>query len=256
MARALRVTRLILMVATVALCLLLCWQAIDLYFTGNRPENFSAPGVRIEPVYSREIVASRLGSIAPALWGYLVLVVAGLTLQALAGEQPRLRPISQTENRLLSLRSRTAEIPPEALAEQRRRRITRILAGAVILACAVPCGIYLLNGKNFASLELESVVGQMLLHVAPWVALALIAAAVATVLNGKSMLREIEILKPAPRKAPEAAAPAVRKWTIPTLRVALYVTAVVFIVLGVLNGGLWDVLVKAVNICTECIGLG
>ena len=31
---------------------------------------------------------------------------------------------------------------------------------------------------------------------------------------------------------------------------------IVFIVLGVMNGGLRDVLVKAVNICTECIGLG
>ena len=28
------------------------------------------------------------------------------------------------------------------------------------------------------------------------------------------------------------------------------------LVAGVLNGGMRDVLVKAVNICTECIGLG
>ena len=36
----------------------------------------------------------------------------------------------------------------------------------------------------------------------------------------------------------------------------LMITAIVFIVLGVLNGGLYDVFVKAINICTECIGLG
>lgn len=40
------------------------------------------------------------------------------------------------------------------------------------------------------------------------------------------------------------------------LRAGLYAVAIVFIVLGVMNGGLQDVLVKAVNICTECIGLG
>ena len=40
------------------------------------------------------------------------------------------------------------------------------------------------------------------------------------------------------------------------LRLALYAAAAVLIVLGVLNGGLRDVLVKAANICTECIGLG
>jgi len=40
------------------------------------------------------------------------------------------------------------------------------------------------------------------------------------------------------------------------IRAMLYVLAIVFIVLGVMNGGLRDVLVKAINICTECIGLG
>lgn len=39
-------------------------------------------------------------------------------------------------------------------------------------------------------------------------------------------------------------------------RIAVFAVAALFIGLGILNGGLWDVLVKAVNICTECIGLG
>ena len=37
---------------------------------------------------------------------------------------------------------------------------------------------------------------------------------------------------------------------------ALFAAAVVLIVLGVVNGGAWDVLAKAVKICSECIGLG
>ncbi|MBQ7518910.1 MAG: hypothetical protein IJU12_01215 [Clostridia bacterium] len=40
------------------------------------------------------------------------------------------------------------------------------------------------------------------------------------------------------------------------LRLSLFVLALAFIVLGILNGGLHDVLVKAIQICTECIGLG
>ena len=39
------------------------------------------------------------------------------------------------------------------------------------------------------------------------------------------------------------------------LRGALYVAAAL-IVCGIANGGMRDVLVKAINICTECIGLG
>ena len=39
-------------------------------------------------------------------------------------------------------------------------------------------------------------------------------------------------------------------------QIALLVLAVLFIVLGILNGSMKDVLIKAINICTECIGLG
>ena len=40
------------------------------------------------------------------------------------------------------------------------------------------------------------------------------------------------------------------------LRAALYAVAALLLAMGILNGGLNDVFVKAANICTECIGLG
>ena len=40
------------------------------------------------------------------------------------------------------------------------------------------------------------------------------------------------------------------------LRTAVLALALVLIVLGILNGGLEDVLAKGAAICTECIGLG
>ena len=40
------------------------------------------------------------------------------------------------------------------------------------------------------------------------------------------------------------------------VRIALVGSAIVFIVAGVINGGMADVLNKAIKICTECIGLG
>lgn len=39
-------------------------------------------------------------------------------------------------------------------------------------------------------------------------------------------------------------------------RLVLLCLGILFIVAGVLNGGSRDVLIKAINICTECIGLG
>lgn len=40
------------------------------------------------------------------------------------------------------------------------------------------------------------------------------------------------------------------------LRRVLMAAAVLFIILGIVNGGMKDVLVKAIKICTECVGLG
>ncbi len=40
------------------------------------------------------------------------------------------------------------------------------------------------------------------------------------------------------------------------LRRILMAAAIVFIIMGILNGGMKDVLVKAIRVCTECIGLG
>lgn len=39
-------------------------------------------------------------------------------------------------------------------------------------------------------------------------------------------------------------------------RLTLLVLATTFIIIGIFNGGMADVLQKAINICTECIGLG
>ncbi|MBR2329934.1 MAG: thioredoxin [Clostridia bacterium] len=45
-------------------------------------------------------------------------------------------------------------------------------------------------------------------------------------------------------------------WFKRSIQIVLGVCAVVLIVIGIGNGGMADVLAKAVKICTQCIGLG
>ena len=40
------------------------------------------------------------------------------------------------------------------------------------------------------------------------------------------------------------------------VRFLILAVAIIFVAVGVFNGGMSDVLQKAVKICTECIGLG
>ena len=79
--------------------------------------------------------------------------------------------------------------------------------------------------------------GQLLLHTGPWIAVGFAAAAV----FGAEPVAETQ------GRTVRAAGAA---------RALLYAVAAAFIVLGAMNGGLRDVLVKAGNLCTECIGLG
>ena len=148
MQKTLKILQWIFTVATVAVVLLLCWQCLDIYLTGNLPENINA-GVYISPVYSAPIVAERLTRVSPLLAIYAVLAVVTIAAQIFWGK-------------------------PQRPAGKIRR-----------------CPISKTNGK----------------------------------VQGIA-------------------------------RIVILCLGVLFIILGVMNGGSRDVLVKAINICTECIGLG
>ena len=255
MSKALRALRIAAALSVAAICALLIWQAVDIYLTGNAPENFSAPGVRIEPVYSRSDTARRLGDLAPALWALLAVVAADLAVQAAAGERGKPRALVFPEDRLKKARAAAKELPGECRRLERTRRAAFAAAAFVCVTGALVAGAYLMDPGSFSSLELESVMGAMLIHVTPWAALALGSVAAALIVSGRCAQRELEILKPARATVAEGIK-VERRRARTYLRLGLYAAAVGLIALGVANGGLWDVLVKAINICTECIGLG
>lgn len=240
-------------VMTLLLAALLCWQCIDIYAVGNAPENLTADGVHVEQVYRADDVGARLMTLAIPAAAYVVLIALAAIVQRCAPKKPEASAMT-AENRLRLMKRRIAELPEAAKYEEALRRNIWLATAAVLLLCAVMAGLFLLNGDNFVSWDLEVVMGEMLVHVAPWAAVALLAVYIALRACDKSCLREAEALKglPAGKPAPLQEKP----FPASVLRADLYAAAIVFIVLGAMNGGLRDVLVKAINICTECIGLG
>ena len=165
------------------------------------------------------------------------------------------------ENRLRLVKARRQDLPPEALKEEKQRRVICVAAGAAIFACSIPACTYLLNRSSFASPDLEQVMGQMVLHLMPPVVCAFAAAFLASLLRKRSMERECAILRDLPAGTavpvlPEKAGQAGHSPLLSIFHITLLLLGVLFIVLGVMNGGMRDVLVKAIQICTECIGLG
>ncbi len=232
---------------------LLCWQCIDIYVVGNSPANLDENGVHIAQVYTAEDVGDRLRALAVPF--AVCAVLAAVT--AIVGRsvpQEKERHALTAENRLRLMKKRVDVLPAAAQQEEMLRRNTWLATAAVLLVCAGLSIAYLLNRVNFASWDLESVIGAMLLHVGPWVVLGLVAVYAALRVCDQSMLRECEALKGVPAAGMQPAKS--EAFPVEVLRIDLYAAAIVFIVLGVMNGGLYDVLVKAIMICTECIGLG
>ena len=247
-----------LVALTLALCVALCASAIAIYAGGLAAR--AETGRSTLPIYTREGVGSALLRVSPiaALW--LAAVAATLALRRGENARKPARPAGMEALRLLSAR---VEKPPfAALRERRLRRIYMAVTGGLLCALTVCALVYLLDHAHFTSWDLEQVTGDMLRAVAPLAALGFAALCLCAHLNDRSRAREIGALRQTLRANPAAgrvyvpykgaADTRARVW----LRAALYAVAIALVIAGVLNGGMNDVLIKAINICTECIGLG
>ncbi len=244
--------------------------------------------------FSREIVRARLEGLAwaGALW--LALLAATLLLKHLNRKENPLRTSAETrlsadENRSWALAGKhgqqmavrfSAEAVPEEVrlrlllmraektdamrAEERRRRMARGACAGICAGCAAMVARYLANPAHFASRELEPVIGRMLWHIAPWIFVGFACAILCECVCGRSFRREIELAARSPERASfknaqtDSGASREKRARLAktAARAAMFALAVGLLALGAANGGMRDVLVKAINICTECIGLG
>lgn len=244
--------------------------------------------------FSREIVRARLEGLAwaGALW--LALLAATLLLKHINRKENPLRTSAETrlsadENRSWALVGKhgqqtaarfSAEAVPEEVrlrlrlmraektdamrGEERGRRMARGACAGICAGCAAMVARYLANPAHFASRELEPVIGRMLWHIAPWIFVGFACAILCECVRGRSFRREIELAARLPERASfknaqtDSGASREKRARLAktAARAAMFALAVALLALGAANGGMRDVLVKAINICTECIGLG
>ena len=125
---------------------------------------------------------------------------------------------------------------------------------AAVLAAGSVC-IYLEGSAKKSENPLESIytaenAGGALAAAAPFFLAALCLLIVCLVLGVKDPKAE----KPEAVNGPVKPKPALKHSGL--IRTAVAAAAALLIIAGILNGSAWDMLVKAITICTECIGLG
>ncbi len=265
-------------VLCVLVFLLLSLAAVRIYCEGAR---LREAGDYLTWVYTREKAAEKFGPISPLFFGAIGFMIAGFVLGM---KDDRLdKPVPDAEV-MRNLYSRKVPVPtPQMSAERVKQKKLRIIGIIMAIVCAVPVLLYMANPNHFdgsSPKQVEEAFLTMLLHILPWIAIAFGCLCVTESLREKSIDREAGIAKDAMKAqsreradaedtmkaqsrervdAEDAAAPLLKKENhraVNVVRVVVFVTALILIIHGINNGSMQDVLVKATNICTECIGLG
>lgn len=229
------------------ICLMVA--CVRIYLSGDEP-------------FSREAVAAAFSSIQIPVYLCLAAVAGGLLWKLIAPlpaeKAVPVRQLSVVRDRLLEkadLNTCDSACRDGILTEQKRRtRHARICAAVLTIAAAVFLS-YALDGSHFHTSEINTSMIRAMCVLLPCLIVSFAACICTAADQKKSLQREIELLKQCP-KLPAAKPETAKTDHTAKLRCALLLVALGLAVFGFLSGGTADVLTKAVNICTECIGLG
>lgn len=252
-----------LSVFTAAIGILFLAEVADIYFSIG--------------TFTRAEVGRRLLQhvLAPfILW--VIAVIAGFVLSVVMPVNAKRK---NKPNALKSLARLKKRLPNgEELTDEQKKDFARVrkfelvrvilwsVSAAMCLAAAIACAVYVFDKTNFSSTDYNSHILAMAKFALPFVIVSFACCIGTAVYEGVSAKYELPLVKklvavggtPAEKRecAVLTAVEKREKWIVLGARIAVLVLAVVFIILGSLNGGVGDVFRKAIKICTECIGLG
>ena len=236
----------ILSVVTVIAGICLIVQCLDIYRSGP---------------YSRDVVATHFAPIAVPVYLCLALVVGGFILKFALPQESKTAKGRQSAMMLrnLHLRRDLAQGKQETIAavctQQRLRRRDTVISFLLLIVGSIIFLIYGCNPANFGNDITASMISAMWVLL-PCLGIPFLWAVIAAYRGKVSIDREIELMKEVPAGTPSPIQGDRHAKFIRVLQTVCVVVGLVILVGGFIAGGTADVLTKAINICTECIGLG
>ncbi len=212
--------------------------------------------------FTRAAVSQAFRPISWLIYLSLAATLASIVL-SLVARAPEEKPKALRQTRLLLSKARAkadlagceAEVKAQILAQRKsQKRLTAIKYGVTAL-CGLVFLVYALNGSHFSNTDINGSMVRAMKVAIPCLAIALDAVLLADARLAASWEAEMALLKQAPKQKAGESSPAPKKnygW----LRYAALGAAIALLAFGYFTGGTVDVLTKAVNICTECVGLG
>ena len=251
--RLMRIYRIVFSVVIVIAGLCLIAGCINIYNLGDHP-------------FSREVVAETFSGIAIPVYLCLGLTIISFVLEAVLPSQSKKPAMRQAYRSILERLYLTRDINQcdeglrnQILALRKNRKLHSIIRTIVLILSSIAFLIYALNGSNFHSTEINSSMVRAMWIMIPCLAVSFGYALFATYNNEKKLQKEIELVKQI--STTETASTSEEKTSYynrkeQVLRYSLLGIGLFCFIYGYVSGGTVDVLAKAINICTECIGLG
>jgi hypothetical protein len=217
-------------------------------------------------IYTRQIVGESFAGITIPVYSCLVLVMGGMVLDlALPIEKKKLKPeknlplILQRLQEKTDLEACSSTVRSQLKKHSQLRKNGVISCGILLVGSFALFLIYACNPAHWDTNSTPSMVAAMG-KMFSCLAVPFLVTVVVSYLCRKSMEREIELMRQAaaehPRKAKKEVPKAHSNRIAAIARIAILAAGILLVVLGACNEGTADILTKAVNICTECVGLG
>ena len=231
------------------LCLI--YGVLTIYNSGNQP-------------FSRESVAATFSTIAFPVYLTLVMAIISFVWELASPSEKETMQKAKDYPALLAKLYEKKDFSngESALQEEikglwKNRNMHIIIRTVVLIGCSAIFLFYALNSANFHQSEINSSMVNAMKVLVPCSLVSFVYALFVAVHNEKSIQKEMELVKklPASQITVEDEIISEEKCISP-YRNAILVASIILIVYGFLCGGTVDVLAKAINICTECIGLG
>lgn len=233
-------------VQTIIMGIFFIIQVLRIYYANNS-------------IYTREICGEYLIQMLPIIIVWILLVVfSALYFDTVKEKLPKLTSIAKLSYFENICPNSNCDSEYILKNEQKKRKIALLICFIITIICSLMGLLYLLNGDHFASndnLSWQAI--ELAIHLLPWCIIAFGSFIVYVYYEERSAKRSIEVIKEIIKtngKSEKVKKENNKKINI--ARIAFIAVAIFLIVFGLINGDANGVLQKAINICTECIGLG
>lgn len=232
-----------------------------------------------EDIYSRAVVGERLAALSIPFALFAVAAVGGYILSVLYPVSGNGRRKSDPRTMLAKLEKRIPAGTGEEFAAARKKYDKYVLARFIVwtfaalfaVASAVAAIVYLSGTSHFAAADISAEILGLVRNVLPWVGVSFLLFLGASLFERLAAPKALENVKqlivtgngapmsevsPFKQRLGAVSKAVSSEKVLLGVRIAVLLVAVAFIIWGITNGGARDVFIKAINICTECIGLG